>query len=210
MTRPNAPADFSLKPNLTGERVLLRPFTADDVPAMGAALDDPEVCKYTGTAPGDLTSERLRAWYTTRNEQSDRLDLAVVDRATGECVGEVVLHEWDEPNRSCRFRILLGPDGRGRGLGTEACRLIVGHGFEQLGLNRVALGVYDFNPRARRVYEKAGFVAEGTEREVLLHEGEWIDATSMSILAREWTAHRGRPRLAAAPVRPARAQRPRT
>ncbi|WP_308295860.1 GNAT family protein [Streptomyces sp. ISL-96] len=193
MTAHDTPTDFSLKPTLIGERVLLRPFSSDDVPAMRAVLDDPEVCKYTASAPGDLTPERLRSWYTTRDDQTDRLDLAVVDRATGRCVGEAVLHEWDAPNRSCRFRTLLGPDGRNRGFGTEACRLMVRHGFEQLGLNRIALGVYAFNPRARRAYEKVGFVSEGTEREVLLHEGEWIDATSMSILAREWATHRGHP-----------------
>jgi RimJ/RimL family protein N-acetyltransferase len=88
----------------------------------------------------------------------------------------------------CDAAALIGPNGRDRGLGTEATRLIVGHGFEQLGLNRIALGVFNFNPRAIRAYEKAGFVAEGTEREALLHEDEWIDATYMSILAREWAA----------------------
>ncbi|MBT2510640.1 GNAT family N-acetyltransferase [Streptomyces sp. ISL-98] len=183
-------ADFSVKPTLTGDKVLLRPFTADDVPVMGAV---PEVCKYTGSPPGDLTPEQLRSWYTTRNDAVDRLDLAVVDLATGACVGEVVLYEWDAPNRSCSFRTLIGPNGRDRGLGTEACRLIVRHGFERLGLNRIALGVYDFNPRARRAYKKVGFVSEGIEREALLHEGEWIDAMYMSILAREWAVHRGHP-----------------
>lgn len=183
---------FSVKPTLVGEKVILRPFTGADAPTMAAILGDPEVSLFTGSAPGgELDLERLRAWYGTRSDQNDRLDLAVVDRACGEVVGEVVLHEWEAHNRSCRFRTLIGPKGRNRGLGTEATRLVVGHGFEQLGLNRIALGVFNFNPRAIRAYEKAGFVAEGTEREALFHEGEWIDATCMSILAREWSAHRG-------------------
>ncbi|MGR8010482.1 GNAT family N-acetyltransferase [Streptomyces hypolithicus] len=197
MPEHDAPADFSLKPTLTGERVLLRPFTADDVPVMAGVLADPEVTRLAGSPAEAMPLERLHAWYTTRDQQTRRLDLAVVDRATGACVGEVVLNEWDEPNRSCSFRTLIGPGGRDRGLGTEACRLMVGHGFERLGLHRVSLGVYAFNPRARRAYEKAGFVAEGTEREVLLHEGEWVDATTMSILAQEWAVHRGRPQRAA-------------
>ncbi|MFF3458134.1 GNAT family N-acetyltransferase [Streptomyces sp. NPDC002730] len=185
-------ADFSVKPTLIGEKVILRPFTGVDATAMAAILGDPEVSVFTGSAhEGQLDLEQLRAWYGTRNDRTDRLDLAVVDRAGGEVVGEVVLHEWDAHNRSCRFRTLIGPKGRNRGLGTEATRLVVGHGFEQLDLNRIALGVFNFNPRAIRAYEKAGFVAEGTEREALLHEGQWIDATSMSILAREWAVHRG-------------------
>ena len=78
------------------------------------------------------------------------------------------------------------PGGRDRGLGTEATRLIVGYGFERLGLHRISLEVYAFNPRARRAYEKAGFRPEGVLRESLRYDGEWIDATVMSILAPEW------------------------
>ena len=79
-----------------------------------------------------------------------RLDLAVTDKVTGECLGEAVLNQWDPGNESCNFRIFIGPKGRGRGLGTEATRLIVGYGFEHLGLHRISLEVYAFNPRARR------------------------------------------------------------
>ena len=187
--------NFSIKPVLTGERTVLRPFTEDDVPVMTGILNDPEVITLTGSPAEEFGPERLRSWYTTRNAQADRLDLGIIDRASGELVGEAVLNEWDEPNRSCGFRILIGPGGRDRGLGTEAVRLIIGHAFEQLSLHRVSLHVFAFNPRARRAYEKAGFVAEGVERQTLLHAGEWIDAVRMSILAHEWAAHHGRPGL---------------
>ncbi|MGW7415714.1 GNAT family N-acetyltransferase [Streptomyces sp. NPDC054863] len=193
---PQPRADFSVKPTLTGERVLLRPFTEEDVPAMLAAVRDPEVNKFTGSGDGDIDEAATRTWYRTRDGHDDRLDLAVVDLATGKCVGEVVLNAWDPANRSCNFRTLLGPEGRDRGLGTEACRLVVTYGFEALGLHRISLGVFDFNPRARRAYEKVGFVVEGRAREALWHDGEWIDDLYMSILAPEWAAHRGTPAAA--------------
>ncbi|MEV1050845.1 GNAT family protein [Streptomyces sp. NPDC059017] len=187
-------ADFSVKPTLTGTKVVLRPLTEEDAPTMAAILGDTEVLLLTGSAgTPPFPDERLRSWYATRGDQPDRLDLGVVDRDSGELVGEAVLNNWDERNGSCNFRILIGPRGRDRGLGTEAVRLVTGYGFERLGLNRISLSVYDFNPRARRAYEKAGFVAEGTEREVLRHEDGWVDATNMSVLAREWAVHRGRP-----------------
>ncbi|MGC1213649.1 MAG: GNAT family protein [Micromonospora sp.] len=188
-------ADFSVKPTLTGDRVVLRPFLDDDVAAFERVLADPEVVRLTGSPPDNrFDVERLRAWYGSRNAQTDRLDLAVVDRSSGACVGEVVLYEWDAHNNSCTFRTLIGPTGRDRGLGTEASRLVVGYGFERLGLHRISLEVFAFNPRARRVYEKVGFVAEGVLRQVLRDGDEWVDATVMSILAPEWAAHRGHPR----------------
>ncbi|MFG3506216.1 GNAT family N-acetyltransferase [Streptomyces sp. NPDC047821] len=189
-------SDFSVKPTLTGDRVLLRPVTEEDAAAFADILGDPEVATFTGI-PADeppLSLDHLRSWYGSRGEQPDRLDLALIDRASGELVGELVFNEWDEPNRRCNFRTLVGPRGRGRGLGTEAIRLFLGYGFERLGLNRVSLGVFAFNPRAIRVYEKVGFVREGVEREALLHEGGWIDSLTMSVLAREWAVHHGCPK----------------
>ena len=194
---PVASKKFSVKPTLTGQRVILRPFRDEDFGAMKAAVSDPEVQRLTGaahSATSETPSEDVtRRWYATRNAQNDRLDLAVVDKATGETVGEVVLNEWDAANNSCSFRTLIGPRERGRGLGTEAIRLVIGYGFEQLGMHRISLEVYAFNPRARHVYEKVGFVEEGVLREALRYEDEWVDASVMSILASEWEQHRGRP-----------------
>jgi len=187
--------DFVSKPTLTGEKVILRGFREEDLAGMWEALLDPEARILTGSvhdegqARAPMTAEEestAREWFLTRKDQGDRLDLAVVDKATGNCVGEVVLNQWDPGNESCNFRILIGPKGRDRGLGTEATRLIVGYGFEHLGLHRISLEVYAFNPRARRAYEKAGFHVEGVLRESLHYNGAWIDATIMSVLDREW------------------------
>jgi RimJ/RimL family protein N-acetyltransferase len=195
---------FADKPTLTGERVVLRPFVADDLSAMTEAIADPEVGRLTGsvnsstaTLDESFDEDRLREWYATRGQQDDRLDLAIVDREGNECVGEAVLNEWDPENASCNFRILIGPRGRDRGLGTEATRLVLAHAFETMGLHRVSLEVYAFNPRAQRAYEKVGFVAEGVRRHALRFDGEWVDSVLMSVLSPEWEQHRGRPQLPA-------------
>ncbi|MEZ0090505.1 GNAT family N-acetyltransferase [Streptacidiphilus sp. EB129] len=183
--------DFLTKPTLDGELVTLRPVTAADLPALRPMLADREVARLTGSTSAAPDDARLRAWYATRIGQPDRLDMAVLERATGACVGEAALNEWDRHNESCNFRIALAGSAQGRGLGTEATRLICGYGFEKLGLHRISLQVYAFNPQARRVYEKAGFVADGVLRDALYWEGEWVDAVVMSILADEWERHRG-------------------
>ncbi|MGQ4414868.1 GNAT family N-acetyltransferase [Streptomyces sp. SAS_269] len=179
---------FSVKPVLTGRRTVLRPFTAADADVMGAIVADPEVVRFTFEPSTELTPERLRTWYGSRATAPDRLDLAVTDPETGEVLGEVVLYEYDAAARSCTFRTLIGPRGRGRGIGTEATRLIVAHGFESLGLHRIELAAWAFNHRALRVYEKAGFVVEGVRREVQVRGGEWADEVIMAILDREWAA----------------------
>ena len=188
-----AGAGLGTKPVLVGERVILRPFTEADIVAMGPILADPEVLKLTGSVHSTRDSESAdpgldaatRAWYEGLAARPDRLDLAVVDAAGGHCVGEVVLNDLDAENRSCGFRILLGPAGRNRGLGSEATALLLEHAFTATTLHRIALEVYDFNPRARHVYERAGFIFEGTARAALLFDGRWIDAHVFSILAND-------------------------
>lgn len=181
---------FESKPTLTGELVTLRPIRAEDADVIDAVIrTDPEISVLTGSVhssteqPAGMPLEDLRAIYGRWAEADDRLVLAVIDNASGDMVGEVVLNEWDEGNRSCDFRTLVGAAGRGRGLGTEATSLVVQHGLTTMGLHRITLEVFDFNPRARHVYEKVGFVHEGTGREALLFDGEWIDVHYLAILA---------------------------
>jgi RimJ/RimL family protein N-acetyltransferase len=180
------------KPTLSGDLVVLRPVTAAD--AAFLIDDDTEANRLTGSHLRGLTMAQKEAWYATRGDFDDRLDLAVVDRASGLYAGEVVLNDLMAEDRSCNFRIcLLGSPNRDRGLGTEATRLILAHAFETVGLHRVELEVYAFNPRARRVYDKVGFVYEGTKRDALRWDGEYVDAHTMSILEEEWARHHGYP-----------------
>ncbi len=191
------PIDFSNKPVLNGELVTLRPVTVDDVPVLHAAMNDAEAAMLTGLVHSlaEVGEERwsradLEAIYGRWTEASDRIVWAIVDNSSGTVVGESVLNDLDVANRSCGFRIWIS-GARDRGLGTEATRLTMRHAFEDQQLNRVELEVYDFNPRARHVYEKVGFVHEGTKRQALRFENDWVDAHDMSILASEWAEHRG-------------------
>ena len=166
------------KPTLVGELVTLRPFVSEDIDAAWEMLHDPEGNELTATT-ASFTRDRIDEWYATRNVQPDRLDLAIVENATGEFAGEVVLNEYDADKDSANFRIVLrGAAWFGRGLGGEATRLMVRHGLDTIGLREITLGVLARNPRARRAYERAGFVVT-TEYE---EDGEtWIDMHITSV-----------------------------
>ncbi|GAA2149615.1 RimJ/RimL family protein N-acetyltransferase [Humibacillus xanthopallidus] len=186
---------FGLKPTLAGALVTLRPITAADADTIDRIVrEDPEVARLTGSVHTSteqvegMPIEDLRAIYGRWATADDRLVLAVVDQATQEMVGEVVLNKWGEDNRSCSYRTLIGAQGRGRGLGTEATRLVVEHALTTMGLHRVMLEVYDFNPRARHVHEKVGFRHEGTGLDARFFDGEWIDVHYMAVLAHDLPA----------------------
>lgn len=189
---------FPHKPTIEGDLVILRPFTESDIECMGPILADPDVIRLTGSAnstreieaASPCLGERTLDWYRTRADQPDRLDLAVIDRANDRCVGEVVLNEWSPDDRCCNFRILIGPDGRNRGIGSEATRLTIDYAFANSTLHRIGLDVFAFNPRARRTYEKAGFIHEGRRREAFRFDGEYVDDDIMAILRSDWEGTR--------------------
>ena len=55
-----------------------------------------------------------------------------------------------------------------------------------LGLHRLELDVFSFNPRARRVYEKLGFQVEGVRRQAIPDGDGWGDDILMAMLEEEW------------------------
>lgn len=160
------------KPTLVGELVTLRPIETSDADAMWEAVNDPEGRELTSTT-AVFTREQLDEWCASRARQDGRLDLAIVENATGEYAGEAVLNEFDPDQGSANFRVgLRGPAWFGRGLGGEATRLLVEHGLGEVGLERIVLHVLARNPRAMAAYRRAGFRETGRYRE----EGEdWVE-----------------------------------
>ncbi|WP_312651885.1 GNAT family protein [Proteiniclasticum sp.] len=183
--------NFIHKPVLEGERALLRPFKEEDLKFILAILDEPELRRLTGSASCDEETnsplstedlERTRHWYESRNEQTDRLDLAIIDKKTGLLVGEAVFNEYDEATGNVNFRILIGQAGQGRGIGSEATKIFLRYGFILLDLHKISLEVFSFNPRAERVYIKNGFVLEGIKREDFRFNEEYIDTKIYGML----------------------------
>jgi RimJ/RimL family protein N-acetyltransferase len=79
----------------------------------------------------------------------------------------------------------------GKGYGTDAMKVILRYAFMELNVRRVSLSTFEYNPRAIRSYEKAGFVHEGRLRKFLLREGRRWDMLIMGVLNEEWLARAG-------------------
>ena len=177
------------KPTIIGDNVILRPFKPSDISSIEECLTDFEVKKFTGSQT-DINSEVITKWYDSRNEQVNRLDLAIEDKNSKEVVGEAVINEYDAETHSMNFRILIGAKGRNRGLGSEATKLICNHIFLNTDLNQLTLSVFAFNARAQRVYEKVGFVIDSIDKEDLEFEGEMIDSINMRLTRDDWEKNR--------------------
>jgi RimJ/RimL family protein N-acetyltransferase len=182
---------FENKPTLHTERLTIRPMRADDAATLLASTEEPESRRLTGTHHR-FTLEQTQAWCSSRNDQHDRWDLVIEDRADGTWLGELAVNGWDPDNRSCGIRIALEPHARGHGIGPEAMTAVIDHLFTATPAHRVELEVYSMNARAIVMYERLGFVREGARRDALRWEGEFFDAIQMSVLRPEWVGTSGR------------------
>lgn len=79
-------------------------------------------------------------------------------------------------------------DDWNKGYGTDTMKICLRYAFLELGARRVSLGLHEYNPRALRSYEKAGFQLEGRTRRDILREGKRTDTLWMGILREEWLA----------------------
>ncbi|MCR6705779.1 MAG: GNAT family N-acetyltransferase [Cellulomonas sp.] len=168
-------------PTLRTPRLVLVPLGPEHLEDVWAGLHDEESNRLTGTRTV-FTREVVAAHLERIGPADDRADWAIT-LPDGTYVGEVVLNELDEDDRCMNVRIALVPGMPGRGYGTEAMVAVLDHAFDAVGLHRVELSVFDFNPRAQRSYQKAGFVVEGRQRDRLRWDGRWHDSILMAVLA---------------------------
>jgi diamine N-acetyltransferase len=189
-TAPVGPQADVPEPILLSGSVFLRPAERADLPLFVAWLGDARTTR-TLALISPLSMAGEERWFEdlVAHHGTDRWHFVICRAVDERPVGAVDLHDLDMQNGSAGLGIVIGaPSDTGRGYGSDAVRALLAFGFGELRLERIWLDVYDFNPRARHVYERVGFVLEGTLRRALYRAGAYHDVHRMSILRDEWAA----------------------
>lgn len=176
-------SDRGPQPTLTGRRVRLRPWRADDVDAVVAACRDPEVQRWT-QVPVPYRREDAEHFVgaVAAGAWADGGAIFAVEPVDGgELLGSIGLFPprdgWAEAG------YWTAPGARRRGFTAEALRVLSSWALDGLGLRRVELHVDPRNAGSRGVAERAGFRAEGIVRQRFLHRGEPSDVVLYALLA---------------------------
>lgn len=104
----------------------------------------------------------------------------------GELVGIIALKSIDMKNRNASLGYYLAATHQGRGLVTEACRILLDYAFSELQLHRVDILCASGNLRSRAIPERLGFTNEGTLREVQWLYDHFVDLVVYAMLKSEW------------------------
>ncbi len=173
--------------NIEGELVSLGPLRRDLIPLYLRWINDFGTTRTLSIQNRPMTLEEETAWFEGHVSKSGEYAFTIYERSSGVPIGNCDLIKVDFRNRRGEVGLMIGePEARGKGYGTEAMKLLLDFAFTALGLNSVMLQYYEFNPAARRCYEKAGFRESGRWRQSLWSGGRFWDQIFMDVLAAEF------------------------
>jgi RimJ/RimL family protein N-acetyltransferase len=169
------------EPRATGLEgvVRLRPTTERDLDFVLRAEWNEEDRPYIGRWPRERHLAALA--------EDDAAHLMVERSGDGTPVGYAILIGLEgDGGMFCLKRLMVAEKGRGHG--RAALKLVKDHAFGDLGAHRLWLDTFEYNARARRLYESEGFVTEGVLRESFWTEDGYRSLVVMSLLESEYRA----------------------
>ena len=193
-----------------GQRVRLRALEQRDLDLICEAYQDFDLQLTTdGDAP-PLSDQQVRAFWEPRiaHPAPDMRYFAIEplsgNPGAGQFAGMCNLHDIDMRNRHAELGTWLrSAELRGRGYGTDAIKVLLPYAFEVVRLEKVYLGVYDFNESGLCCYERIGFRYEGRLRHQIYYRGRYWDEWPMRMLDGEWDVIQRPPAEGLRPYHPA-------
>lgn len=183
MLRPTYPIRTS--------RLVLRPFTRDDLEPVHEYSSNPDVVRYLywEVAPDRDASARALAGklgHSMLTEAGQSLILAIERDGDGTVLGEVVLKWLDRQHMQGELGFVLNPKHHGHGYATEAAAAVLALAFDGLGLHRVIGRCDARNTASARVMERLGMRREAHFVQNEKFKGEWGDEFIYAMLASEY------------------------
>lgn len=176
-------------PTLIGEKLFLRPATGEDIANTHHwwLQSDSD----TQATPEPLLSASEAADLYRKQERSvHRQEFVAIRHADNLLVARVGYAQFNPYNRSAEIRVLVDPEVRRKGVGTEAARLMIAYLFSRLGLNKVWMQCSANNAEAIALIEGLGFKKDATLRQHYFAGAEFVDGCIYSLLRYEWSPSR--------------------
>lgn len=171
---------------LDGDRIQLRRHEPGNYRLYARWYGDPEIWHLTSWAAAPLGRSAVKRLFEEREFSTTDDSYAIHVKGEEEPVGVISLMNISEANASADLSVIVGrKEDRNHGFGAEAIHRILRYAFDDLGLNRIGLSVFEFNETAISTYERLGFQHEGRLRRAVKRADGFHDALLMSVLKDE-------------------------
>jgi RimJ/RimL family protein N-acetyltransferase len=164
--------------------VSLEPLDSSHLDGLAAVAADPDVRRFT-RVPDPVPPGFPETWlgrYEEGRREGTREGFAVVG-AGGEFLGLAVVPRIDRDARTAELGYVVVREARGRGVATEALRLLTAWALAEAGMLRLELLIAVDNPASKRVAERCGYVREGVLRSLHVKQDVREDTEIWSRLA---------------------------
>lgn len=171
------------------ERLILRKFEYTDDEAMLKHWVADEKIQSLYSEPVYSTKEEVKGLldkYIGSYDKSDYYRWAVVEKKSGECIGQIAYFLVDNKNHFAEIEYCIGSDFQCKGYATEATKAVIAYGFNKMNLHKVQICTKAINKPSKRVIEKCGFTYEGTLRDYFYMDGEYVGRLYFSMLRTEF------------------------
>ncbi len=174
---------------LIGKKCYLSSISLDDAEKWAEWFNDLEVTIPLGDEAYLPTSvDNQKATITELIKHNSHF-FNIVDLKSDELIGRVGLFQVNKTDRSAMFGIVIGEKNYwNQGYGQDATQLMLDYGFNLLNLHNIMLGIFAYNVRGIKCYEKVGFKEIGRRRQARIIGGKKYDVILMDILADEFTS----------------------
>jgi diamine N-acetyltransferase len=172
---------------LHGDIAALGPIRADLVPEYWRWENDPGTILGYGTQVPESIESRTDGFASQTRHSQDQARFTIYDIRPEEPqpVGLASLL-IDHQVRTAEYIIVLAPEARGDGIGTQATHLTLDYAFHLTGLAMVWLKVLEPNTAGIHAYQKAGFKPAGRLRNAGYWLGQRVDELIMDATCEEF------------------------
>lgn len=174
------------------QRLILRRFEYSDIDSMIRNWIADEKTQWDYGEPSYKTPESVRelfdSKYIVSYDRDDYYRWAVIEKASGECIGQIAFFTVDTKNLHGEIEYVIGPSFQGKGYATEMTKAVIRFGFEKVNFHRIEIDCRTENEASRKVIEKCGLTYEGTFRDFFWKNDHYEGRRVFSILKDEWLA----------------------
>ncbi len=168
-------------PIIYGDNVYLRPLTEADTDRI-VSWRNREFVRENFIYQKPFTKEGHLAWIETMIKTGKVIQFMICTKENNP-IGSVYLRDIDITHKKAEYGIFIGEkDALSCGYGTQVAKMTLKYAFEELGLHKVMLRVLAGNDRARRSYEKAGFIQEAYLKDEVCLNGGYRDVILMACI----------------------------
>lgn len=180
--RPGLPT----QPSLIGDKLFLRPATADDIAMTHHWLLQSELQMQSCRPQPVLTAGEAADQFRKLERSTEAATFIGMRRSDNVAVARVRYFDLNPLNGSAELGVLVDPDERGKGYGREAIDDLTRYLFRQRGLRKVYAQTGSFNLGAIRMLEALRFRKDATLRSHHFFNGEYHDDLIYSLLLFEF------------------------